>query len=65
MDECDLPEFHIEYLANIIYEDPPRNIQDMIFIVKDFMENKPEMTQEEVKSNSQKILDSVKTILKD
>lgn len=56
MGSANLTEEFFLYLANILYEDPPRNLSDMIFFIKDFMENNPKISNQEIEEVSQKIL---------
>ncbi len=46
--DCGLSEEYYVYLSNIILEEPPRNFRDLILMVKDFMENDPEMTYDKI-----------------
>lgn len=56
MGSANLSEEFFLYLANILYEDPPRNLSDMIFFIKDFMENNPKISNQEIEEVSQKVL---------
>ena len=60
---CNLPKKHFEYLANMIYEEPPRNVQDMILTIKDFMENNPLTTHTQIKGTCQILMVEIKKIV--
>jgi ATP-binding cassette subfamily F protein 3 len=60
---CNLPEKHFEYLSNMLYEEPPRNKEDMYLTIKDFMENNPLMTQIQIKNTSQILVEKIKGIV--
>ena len=48
LSSCDLPQEHISYLAHMILEDPPQNLQDLLLMAKDFLDNDPLMTHEKM-----------------
>lgn len=58
------PEY-FEYLANIIYEDPPRNVSDVVFFIKDYLENVSEVSSLQTQEVSKKIFQESESILKD
>lgn len=60
---CDLPDEHINYLAHMILEDPPRNIEDLLTMIKDFMDNDPLMTYDRMRETSAKILNELSGIV--
>ena len=57
MKECELPQEYFEYLANILIEEPARNLQDIIFFIKDFMENNPSISQQQIEDIAKKIFE--------
>lgn len=55
MVDSDLDEEYFEYLANMLYEEPARNLQDIIFYIKDFMENNSKVSDQQIEEISKKI----------
>ena len=60
---CDLPDEHINYLAHMILEDPPRNVEDLLTMVKDFMDNDPLMTYDRMRETTAKILSELSGVV--
>lgn len=60
---CDLPDEHITYLAHMILEDPPRNLEDLLTMIRDFMDNDPLMTYDRMRETSSKIMSELSGIV--
>ena len=50
-----LPSYHIEYMANIIIESPPRNSDDLVCMIGDFLDNNPFITEQQIKQKCDSI----------
>lgn len=59
-----LPPYHIEYMANIIIESPPRNSDDLVCMIGDFLDNNPFITEQQIKQKCDSIHSKISHIIK-
>jgi ATP-binding cassette subfamily F protein 3 len=65
LESSDLPDFHLEYMANIILESPARTIDDLVVMIGDFVDNDPFITEPQIRQKCQSIFTKVSPLVKD
>lgn len=63
MTKSEIPENFYLYLSNMIFEDPPRNKQDVKDIINDFMKNNKNVEDDEILSISEEIFNEIKNFI--
>lgn len=64
VESADLPDAHIEYMAHIIAESPPRNSEDLVIMIGDFLDNDPFINETQIKQKCEQIQTKIAHIVK-
>ena len=65
LESSDLPDFHLEYMANIILESPARNTDDLVAMIGDFLDNDPFINEHQIRQKCELIFSKVSLLVKE